>query len=286
MTYKNPQALVSTQWLEDHLSAPDVRVVDASFFMPQQERDAREEFAECHIPGAVYFDINEICADGTDLPHMVPPEVKFSSKVRKMGLGDGARIVVYDSLGVATAACRVWWMFRLFGHEDVAVLDGGLPKWLREGRPTEDGEVNPMPRHYSGRTNNFLLREVDQVAKNIGTRKEQVIDARSAGRFSGQEPEPRVCSRKGHIPGSVNVPFSELLDMKEMTFLPADAITAAFEKAGVDLGKPMTATCGSGVTACVLAFALFLLGHEDVPVYDGSWAEWAERDDLPVQMSA
>ncbi len=283
MDYQNLSAIVDTDWLARHLGAPDVRVIDATFYLPNDERDAREEYGFRHIPGAVYFDIDDIADSDTDLPHMLPSPEKFSSKARKLGLGDGNRIVVYDSSGGFMAACRVWWMFRLFGHPDIAVLNGGLPKWGKEKRPMDDAEVIPRERHLTVRTNNMLVKNFDQMMANLKTRKFQVIDARSRGRFEGIDHEPRPTEKRGHIPGSINLPFVELLNPKDnFTFKSADDIRATFDNAGVDLSRPIVASCGSGVTAAVIAFALHLIGHEDVPVYDGSWAEWGDHADSPI----
>lgn len=283
MNYRNSDALVSTEWLAAHLSAPDVRVVDATWLMPHVKRNARAEYEACHIPGAVYFDIDEIADTESTLPHMLPSAEKFASRVRKLGLGDGNRIVVYDSNGGFSAAARVWWMFRLFGHEDVAFLNGGLPKWLAEDRPVEDIPPVPQDRHFTPRVNNFLVRDAQHLIKNIDSGKEQVVDARTADRFAGTGAEPRPCRKKGHIPGSVNLPFMTLLDQdNHLTFRSADEISKAMETAGVDTSKPMVTSCGSGVTAAVLTLGFFLLGHEDVAVYDGSWSEWGDHYDTPV----
>ncbi len=282
--YAHPESLVSTEWLAERLEAPDLRIVDGTYYLPVQGRDARAEYDACHIPGAVFFPLDEIADTGTPLPHMLPAPEKFSSRVRKLGLGDGNRIVIYDQHGLMSAA-RVWWTFKVFGHRDVAVLDGGLPKWLREGRPIEDLPPMPRERHLTARFNNLMVRDRAQVRANIASRREQVIDARSAGRFRGEEAEPWPGRRSGHIPGSLNLPYTDLLDPKEKTLLPADAIRAKFEAAGLDLSRPTVASCGSGVTAAVLAFALHLIGHEDVAVYDGSWAEWGLPGDTPVETS-
>jgi len=285
MDYANPEALVSTDWLAEHLQAPDVKIVDGTAFLPDENRDAREEYEDCHIPGAVFFDINDICDTDDPLPHMVPSAEKFSSRVRKLGLGDGYKVVVYDAHGGFNAAARVWWMFRLFGHEDVAVLDGGLPKWLSEQRSKcEFDEPRPQERHFTARTNTFLVRNVDQLIRIIDAGKEQVIDARNPGRFAGTLPEPRPCRKKGHIPGSTNLYYADLMNKDHhFTMRSADEIRGVVDAAGIDPKKPMVATCGSGVTACVIALGLYLIGHEDVAIYDGSWAEWGEHFDTPVE---
>ncbi|HUL07900.1 MAG TPA: 3-mercaptopyruvate sulfurtransferase [Candidatus Acidoferrum sp.] len=282
MSYAHPESLVSTEWLAQHLDAPDLRVVDASWYLPAQGKNGRVEYEASHIPGAVFFDIDEIADTESDLPHMLPSPEKFAARVRKLGLGDGNRIVVYDQLGLMSAA-RVWWMFRVFGHKDIAVLDGGLPKWIAEGRPTEDRTPQPRERHFTARYNNLMVRDLAQMKGNLTGKREQVVDARSAGRFAGSEKEPRQGLRSGHIPGSRSVPYTDLLDPKAKTLLPAAALADRFRKAGVDLSKPVVTSCGSGVTAAVLALALHLIGHPDVALYDGSWSEWGRPGDTPVE---
>jgi len=281
MDYANPEALVSTSWLAEHLDAPDVRVVDGSWHMPQLERDSHAEFSERHIPGAVFFDIDEIANTDSDLPHMLPSPEKFASRVRKLGLGDGARIVTYDSTGLGSAA-RVWWMFRVFGHSDVAVLDGGLRKWVADGHPVEDGEARARERHFTARTNSFLVRDLVQVRRAADGGREQTLDARAKGRFDGTEPEPRAGLRGGHMPGALNQPFLELYDNASRTMKSAGELIALYRESGLDLAKPVITSCGSGVTACNLALGLYLLGKEDVAVYDGSWTEWGSLDDTPI----
>ena len=281
-TYARPNALVSTEWLAAHLSAPDVRVVDGSWYLPAMNRSAKAEYAAGHIPGAVYFDIDEIADTESKLPHMLPAPEKFASRVRKLGLGDGSRIVVYDGMGLFSAP-RVWWMFRVFGHEDVAVLDGGFAKWKREGRPVEAAPPAPRDRHFTARMNTMLVRDIAQMRRNVETRREQVVDARSRGRFAGTEPEPRAGLRSGHIPGAASLPFGEMTDPASGTVLPGPVLKAKFATAGIDPGKPIVASCGSGVSACALALGLHLVGARDVAIYDGSWTEWGGRDDTPIE---
>jgi len=274
------KGLVTTDWLAEHFDAPDVRVVDGSWYLPTDGRNPRAEHAEQHIPGAVFFDIDDISDEKNPLPHMLPSPEKFSSRVRKLGLGDGVRIVVYDG-GNMMAAARVWWMFRVFGHEDVAVLDGGLPKWLSEDRPVDDEPVIPRERHFTARMNTFLVRDMAQMRANIDSGREQVVDARGAGRFAATEPEIRPGLRGGHIPGSVNLPYSSLL-RPDATVKSDEDIRAALTAIGVDPGRPVATTCGSGISASFLALALNLVGARKVAVYDGSWTEWGSHDDTPV----
>ncbi|MEL6583363.1 MAG: 3-mercaptopyruvate sulfurtransferase [Pseudomonadota bacterium] len=277
----HPPQLVSTQWLADHLTAPDIRVVDASWYLPSENRDPRAEYEEAHIPGALFFDIDAISDSASELPHMAPPVEKFISRMRRMGIGDGHRVVVYDGAGVFSSP-RVWWMFRHFGKEDVAVLDGGLVKWRAEGRPIEDLAPMPRDRHFTARRNASLVRDVTQVARAAKLNDEQIVDARSPSRYRGEEEEPREGLRAGHIPGSLNVHFRSLLN-DDFTMKDEDGLRAAFESAGVDLSKPVITTCGSGITAAILALALDILGVKRVSVYDGSWAEWGKYPDLKVE---
>ena len=275
-----PEALVSTQWLADHLQAPDVRVVDATWFLPGTDRDARAEYEAAHIPGAVFFDLDAVCEARGLHPHMVPSDAKFSSRVRKLGLGDGSRIVIYDD-NRFFASARVWWLFRLMGHEDVMVLDGGLAKWRAEDRPLTDQPTRPRERHFTVRQNTLLLRELDQMRANLTSRREQVVDARSAGRFHASEPEPRQGLRSGHIPGARNLHYAQLVAEDGSLKSPVE-LRRLLAEAGLDLGQPITTSCGSGVSAALINLALFELGVRNAALYDGSWSEWGAQADTPI----
>lgn len=276
----DPKTLVSTDWLAKHLKDPDLRVLDASWYLPADARNPKAEYDEAHIPGARFFDIDEISDARSDLPHMAPPIEKFMSRMRAMGVGDGHQVVVYDGAGIMSAP-RVWWLFKLMGQENVAVLDGGLPKWLAEDRPTEDMPPIARDRHMTVRFQNQLVRDVTQVAHASKLGSPQIVDARAAARFRGEAPEPREGLRAGHIPKSRNVPFSTLLSDGQ-TMKSVDETRAVFEAAGVDLAKPIITSCGSGITAAVLALALERLGHSDWSLYDGSWAEWGMFPTVPI----
>ena len=276
----DPRTLVSTEWLAAHLRDPDLRILDASWYLPDQNRDARAEYAAGHIPGARFFDIDEISDQRSPLPHMAPPAEKFISRMRAMGVGDGHQVVVYDGAGLFSAA-RVWWTFRLMGKTDVAVLDGGLPKWRAEGREIEDMPPVVRDRHITVQRQAALVKDVTQVAHASKLGEAEIIDARSAARFRGEAPEPRPGLRSGHIPGSKNVPYATLLNPDGTMKDPA-ALRAVFVEAGVDLARPAITTCGSGVTAAILSLALERIGHRNHALYDGSWAEWGMYDDLKV----
>jgi thiosulfate/3-mercaptopyruvate sulfurtransferase len=275
--------LVSTEWLAANLRRADVRVVDGSWYLPQAGRDAASEYADGHIPGAVFFDLDASSASDTPLPHMLPTAAEFAARMSRLGLDDGQTIVVYDGSGVNLSAPRVWWMFRVFGHRATAVLDGGRLKWKSEGRPLERGTARPGPGRFTARLDPSRVRDLGAVHANLALRAEQVVDARSTGRFGGTEPEPRPGLRGGHIPGSLSLPFTELV-AADGTVLPPDRLRARLEAAGIDLDRPVIATCGSGTTACGLVLGLELLGNERVAVYDGSWTEWAGRADTPVEV--
>ena len=280
MPHSDPKTLVSTQWLEDHLKDPDLRIIDASWYMPADERDPKAEYDAAHIPGARFFDIDEISDLRSDLPHMAPPVEKFMSRMRAMGIGDGHQVVVYDGAGIFSAA-RVWWLFRLMGKMDVAVLDGGLPKWQAEGRVVEDLPPVIRDRHMTVSRQAQMIKDVTQVAAASKLGDYQILDARSPGRFAGTEPEPREGLRGGHIPNSKNLPFGELLNT-DGTMKDAAGLQAAFDAAGADLTKPVIASCGSGVTAAVICLGLERLGHDRHAIYDGSWSEWGMFNDLKV----
>lgn len=280
MAPSDPKTLVSTSWLAKHLRDPDLRLLDASWFLPESGRDGRAEYEKAHIPGARFFDIEEISDHRSALPHMAPPVEKFMSRLRKMGVGDGHQVVVYDASGLFSAA-RVWWLFRLMGKTDVAVLDGGLPKWLADGHPTEDLPPIVRDRHMTVQRQAHLVKDVTQVAAASKLGDYEIIDARSAVRFRGEAPEPRKGLRAGHIPGAKNVPYATLLNDDGTMKAPAE-LRAVFEVSGIDLSKPAITTCGSGVTAAILSLALEIIGKSDHALYDGSWAEWGMYDGLKV----
>ncbi|MGH1417380.1 MAG: 3-mercaptopyruvate sulfurtransferase [Hyphomicrobiaceae bacterium] len=274
--------IVETDWLANHLQAPDIVIFDGSWYMPGSERDPKAEYLENHIPGALFFDIDDLVDDQSDLPHMLPSTVKFASRMKKLGVGDGARIVVYDTDGLFSAA-RVWWTFRAMGHDEVAVLNGGLKKWIAEDRQVDDGPAPPRTeRHYTPRLNAELIRDIDDIRGMIGRENtHQIVDARPAGRFAGRDPEPRPGLRQGHIPGSKNLPHNLVLN-DDGTMKSQLELSAIFRQAGIDPRAPVVTTCGSGVTASIIALALAVTGQTNAPVYDGSWAEWGMDNGLPI----
>lgn len=274
--------IVSADWLVSHLNAPDVRVLDCTYFMPGSPRTGRQVYDAHHIPGARFFDIDDVADTDSTLPHMLPAPEKFSSRVRRMGLGDGHRVICYDQNGFLASA-RVWWMFRTMGHGDVAVLDGGFEAWRNAGGGVEDLPPHYVAdRHFTVRPRRDLVRDLDQMKQTVDAGSTQIVDARSAGRFNGTAPEPRPGLRSGHMPGSLNVPYGDVLAANGQFKSEAD-IRAVFENAGVDLSKPIINSCGSGVTAAILALAQSIAGHDGAAVYDGSWTEWgAENAATPV----
>jgi thiosulfate/3-mercaptopyruvate sulfurtransferase len=275
--------LVSTGWLADRLGRADIRVVDGSWYLPTSGRDPYAEYAAGHVPGAVFFALDAISDRTTPLPHMLPAPRDFADQVGLLGIGDDHELVVYDGSGANMSAARIWWMFRIFGHERVALLDGGLPKWRAEGRPLESGVVTPPPARFTPRAiPSGAVRDLASVRRALERGDAQVVDMRSPGRFAGVEPEPRPGLRGGHIPGSRNLPFAELVG-SDGSLLPPEALRRRIVAAGVDPHRPLIATCGSGVSACTLIHALHLLGHDEVSLYDGAWSEWGGRDDTPVE---
>lgn len=278
MTVESP--LVSTDWLANRINAPDIRVADASWYLPQAGRDPRAEYAAAHIPRAVFFDIDDLSDETSSLPHMLAPATKFASRMRRLGLGDGNLIVVYDSAGIYSSP-RAWWMLRAMGHTEVAVLDGGLPKWRSEGRPLEDMSATPFARHFTARQDHALVKDLVQMNENLKTNAYQVVDARGVPRFRAIEPEPRAGVRGGHIPRSLNVPYTELTNSNG-TMKSKQELIQIFRSHGVDLARPSVTTCGSGITAAIEMLAMLVAGAKDVSLYDGSWAEWGSSD-APVE---
>ena len=274
--------LVSTEWLANELGANDLRVVDATYFALDPSRDTQADYEAGHVPGAVYLDLANLKDESSPLPGMLPSAEKFASRMQSLGLGDGSRIVLYDNSPHRTSA-RAWYMFRMFGVNTVAILDGGLPKWLAEGRPLESGKVTLRHRHFTVWRDPAAVRDLAQMKANVASRAEEVVDARSAARFTGEEADPRGLA-SGHIPGSKNLPYGKLFNA-DGTWKQGDALKAEFESAGIDLAKPLVTTCGSGITAAVLAFGAKLLGN-DAALYDGSWSEWGADLSTPKAMGA
>ena len=272
--------LVSTDWLAAHLEDADIAVLDATWFLPGTGRDSGAEYAARHIAGAVFFDIDKIADRASTLPHMLADPADFAVAARRLGVNTDSTVVVYDALGLFSAP-RVWWNFRAMGHQRAVVLDGGLAKWLAEGRPVESGWREPVHGHFKAHARPDLVRDLEAVRAALAAGSEQLLDARPADRFNGQAPEPRTGLRSGHMPGALNLPWSSLVQA-DGALLPAEALRAAFEGAGIDLASPIITSCGSGISASLLALALARLGRDDVAVYDGSWSEWGARVDTPV----
>lgn len=272
------EALVSTEWLANEMGASDLRIIDATKFMADQGRDALAEYEAGHIPGAVYMDLGELADTNAPFDNMLPPAEKFASRMQSLGLGDGSRIVIYDDSPLKSSA-RAWWMLTLFGAHDVAILDGGIAKWKAEGRPLATGKETLRHRHFTVWKDDRTIRTKADMLANLHSKAEQVVDARPATRFTGEEADPRGLAA-GHIPGSVSLPHSQLFNA-DGTWKQGDDLRAAFTDAGVNLDQPMVTTCGSGMTAAVVAFGAHLLGKEDVALYDGSWSEWGADADTP-----
>jgi thiosulfate/3-mercaptopyruvate sulfurtransferase len=274
--------VVSTEWLAARLGSTGLRVIDASWYLPGSSRNPAAEYVAGHIPGAVFFDLDASSDPSTTLPHMLPSEQSFSDRMASLGLNDADDLIVYDGSGTNLSAARVWWMLRTFGHHRSAVLDGGMGKWSRENRPIEPGTV-ALPRgKFTARLNLRAVRDLPAVQANIQHQREQLVDVRSAGRFAATEPEPRPGLRRGHVPGSRNLPFAELVQ-PDGTILPDYQLRRRIEAAGVDLSQPIVATCGSGTSACTLILSLAVLGHEGAALYDGAWSEWGGRPDTPIE---
>ncbi|MDE0810102.1 MAG: 3-mercaptopyruvate sulfurtransferase [Alphaproteobacteria bacterium] len=281
MSNENAQALVTTDWLAGKLDNPDVVVLDGTYHLPTAKRDAEAEFAAKHIPGAIRFNIDAICDPDDPLPHMMPTPELFAAKVSALGIGNEQRVVVYDVYGMQSAA-RTWWMFRVFGHDNVSVLDGGLPKWeAEERRITAETKLRTVTNFAAG-FRPELVRGIDDVRAVVEAGGAQIVDARAIGRFTAIEPEPRPGMRSGHMPGAINLPFTELLDPAFREFKDTATILDRVQAANIDLSQPVITSCGSGVTACAVSLALFLAGKEDAAVYDGSWSEWGGRQDTPI----
>jgi thiosulfate/3-mercaptopyruvate sulfurtransferase len=278
------ELLVSTDWLANEIGASDLRVVDATWFMPDAGRNAQAEYEGGHIPSAVFMDLEELADANSSLPNTLPPPEKFASRMQSLGLGDGSRIVVYDDSPFKSAA-RAWWMLTLFGAHDVAILDGGIAKWKAEGRPLETGKPTLRHRHFTVWKDDKAVRSKADMLANLHSKDANVVDARGAGRFTGEEAEPRPEMASGHIPGSRNLPFSQLFNA-DGTWKPGAELTQAFTDAGVDLNTPMITTCGSGMTAAVVLFGARMTGKTDVALYDGSWSEWGLDADTPKAQGA
>jgi thiosulfate/3-mercaptopyruvate sulfurtransferase len=278
---ENIEPLVTTAWLADNLHRSDIKVIDSSFYLPTEKRDPRAEFEQAHIPGSVFFDVDAISDDNIPLPHMFPDEQTFADEVGRLGISNNDTVICYDG-SKTTGACRAWWMFRAFGHDRVALLDGGFLKWKAEQRPTENGQKIPSPVTFQARFQPAMVRSLEQVLATVRQSvNAQILDARSQGRFEGTAPEPRAGMRSGHMPGALNLPYDRLLN-NDGTFKSPEQLRHLFDTAGLQSDKPVITSCGSGISAATLLMGLHLLGRKDISLYDGSWAEWGSRSDTPV----
>jgi thiosulfate/3-mercaptopyruvate sulfurtransferase len=282
MTYANPEALVGTEWLAEHLSDPDLRILDCTWHHASTNLDGRTQYRGRHLPGSVHFDIDHIADSSNSLPHMLPSAADFAKKVGLLGVGDGDRVVVYDRMCGGAAAARAWWMFRVFGYDKVAILEGGYGKWTKEKLPADMSMVRPEQRSFSATYNSALVRTLSEMSDNLATAAAQVIDARGPAKFDGTQQDVFPFRKLGHIPNAINIPWGDLIHPDTGAFIAPDALAARFAAAGIDLGRPVVTTCASGITSCVVALGLYLLGHKAAAVYDGSWAEWGLAEDTPA----
>ena len=282
MAFANPEALVSTEWLAEHISDPDLRILDCTWHHVSTNLDGRTQYRGRHLPGSVHFDIDHVSDKSSQLPHMLPTVLDFSKKVGLLGIGDGDRVVVYDRHCGGSAAARAWWMFRVFGYDRVALLDGGFGKWTKEKLPTEMSAVRPEPRSFTATFTPCLVRTLDDMKANLVSGTEQVIDARGPAKFDGSQEDVFPVKKLGHIPNATNIPWADFIHPETGTFMTPDALAARLTSAGIDLQRPIVTTCASGITSCVVALGLYLIGHKTAAVYDGSWAEWGLADDTPA----
>ena len=284
MSYARPEAIVEPAWLSKHLKNPNIVIIDASFHLPTSNRDPKKEYVSVHIPGAVFFDINEIADQKVDLPHMLPNQNDFESKIGTLGISENTHVICYDTNGSAMAGMRAFWTFKVFGHKNIAVLNGGFNNWTKQGYPVSHESHKTKSASYTcNQPNPKLVTSLEQVRINVEKKHRQFLDARTSGRFSGTEPEPRPGLRGGHVPGSKNLPFQDMLQTNNnLELKSANDLRKLFADKEIDLSRPIISSCGSGVTAAVLYFSLHLLGYDIVSVYDGSWTEWSGQDDTPV----
>lgn len=286
MSIALPGPLVSTEWLAEHLADPEVKILDCTWLHESTNMDGRTQYRGRHLPGSVHFDIDHVADKSNPLPHMLPPAAEFAKKVGLLGVGDGDTVVVYDRMCGGAAAARVWWMFRTFGYEKVAMLDGGYGKWTKEKRPAEMAPVRPEPKSFTAVLDPTLVRDLPQMIANLTSKAEQVIDARGPAKFAGSQDDVFPVKKKGHIPGSVNLPWGDLIVEETGALIAPEALAARFAAAGIDIAKPVCVTCASGTISCVLLLALYLLGNRTAALYDGSWAEWGLADDTPAAAAA